>query len=167
MKYDRGIKREEIVTLEIPERELEIMVELDYQQRLANASPNEVVTKQTPVEIIEGWNRAEYNSWRTHHRYLISSQQENDEGFKMNVMDVIADNSREEAHQRQASYREKCQEIRRVLNPEQAEMIIAICLEGMAVKDYALQIGDTLKNVSKRFNRVKNTLREQLTQNNH
>ena len=166
LKYDRGLKPEEVVTLEVNPQELETMVEHDYRQRLARATCGEVVLRRTPQNIFDEMNRQERNSWQTHHRHLdlVSHQQEDNKDFEMVI---IADHSWEEARQRQEAYEDICQKIRLVMKPEQANMIIAICLDGMAVKEYALQIGDTLTNVSQRFSRAKKILRERLIQSNH
>lgn len=169
MKYDQGVKKEERVTLEIPERELKSMIENDYQQRLATAPPDEVVSKRTHVEIMEEWNRLEYNAWRKHYRYIetsISTSQKEgeEERSSIDVIDLLPDHSDVKEHQRRADYREICQQIHQVLKPAQAEMMIAICLDGLTVQDYARQIEDTPKHVSDRFNYAKQRLKENLTQ---
>jgi len=160
LKYDQGVKKEELVILEICEQELERMVELGYQRRLAEVADGEVVEKRTAEEIIEEWNRQEFNAWRRHHRYIDSSSTFYEEGEQVDVLNTVADKSQVEEYQRQEDYDDICQKIHQVLKREQADMIIAICLDGMAVKDYADKIGDQLKNVSKRFNRAKKILRE-------
>lgn len=160
MKYDQGVRREEVVTLEVSEKELEKMVEIDYQQRLAGAASDEVVLKRTPQEIFDEMNRQERNSWQTHHRRLVSLQKESDDVSEINVMDIITDDSQEEARQRQEDHDDMCQKIRQLLKPEQADMIIAICLDGMAIKDYGLEINDKPNNVTQRFKRIKKNLKE-------
>ena len=159
MKYDQGVRNTEIVTLEIPEEELDKMVKLDYERRLSEACSHEIVEMRTPIEIIEEWNRKEYNSWQTHNRRKVALQKEADEGVENDMMDMIADKSQIEARQRQEDYDEICQKIHQVLKPEQAEMIIAICLDGMIIKDYALEIGEKPDNIYKKLNRAKTKLK--------
>jgi len=159
MKYDQGVKKEEVVILEIPEKELEKMVEIDYHHRLASASSAEMVLKRTPGEIIEEWNRQEYNAWRRHHRYI----ERYATIFEKEIQKAFADNIQEKEHQRQDDYDDVCQQIHQILKPEQADMIIAICIDGMSVKDYASKIGDKPNNVTQRLKRVKRVLREILS----
>lgn len=160
MKYDQGVRREEVVILEVPEKELEKMVEIDYQQRLEQVVSDEVVLKRAPQEILNEMNRQERNSWQTHNRRLVSLKKESNEGSEINTMDLIADVSQEEARQRQELYDELCQKVRQLLKPEHADMIIAICLDRMAIKDYAAKIGDKPNNVTQRFKRVKTILKK-------
>jgi len=160
MKYDQGIKKEEIVTLEISEKQLEKMVEIDYQQRLASACSDEVVLKRTPIEIIEDWNRQEYNAWRRHHRYINAHVTM----FGKEEKETFVDHLWEEERERQDDYEDVCQKIRQVLKPEQAEMIIAICIDGMPVKDYAHKVGDKPNNVTQRLVRIKSVLKKILSE---
>ena len=161
LKYDQGKKKDEIVTLEVCEKDLEKMVELDYESRLAQANGDEIVMR-TPTEMIEELNRQEYNAWRKHHRYLDKSLVYCNENAQMNVLDTIADDSQLKNDQRQDDYNEVCQKIRRILKPKQANMIIAICIDGMTVKEYAAEINDNPKRVSERFNYTKKVLKEAL-----
>ena len=154
IKYDQGVKKEEIVTLEVSEKELEKMVELDYQQRLASTSSGEMVLKRTPEEIIEEWNRQEYNDWRRHHRYL----ERYATIFEKEEQSEIADNIQEKERKKQEDYDDICQKIRQILKSEQADMIIAIYIDGMSVKGYARKINDRPNNVTQRLKRVKRVL---------
>ena len=168
IKYDQGVKKEEIVILEVPEKELEKMMEIDYQNRLAEAHHDESVEMRAPAQIIEEWNRQEYNAWRRHHRYLcklpIVINKDNECFAEINQLDLLADDSEEKERHKQVEYATTCQKIRRVLKPEQAEMIIAICIDGMSVKEYAAKIGDKPNNVTQRFKRVKSILKEILSE---
>ena len=159
MKYDQGIRKTEVVTLEVPEKELEKMVELDYQLRLESVECGELIEKRTPQEIIEEWNRCEYNSWQRQKRRQVSFQKMDDDGCEIDMTDTFADYSQEEDRKRQDEYEEICQKIRKILKPEQADMIIAICLDGMAVKDYSEKLDDKLDNVYKKLRRSKNKLK--------
>ena len=161
LKYDQGVKKEEVVELEVSEKELEIMIENDYQLRLSLSSGEEIVLKRSAKEIFDELNRKEYNSWQTHNRRKVRSQQsEKAEESEADILDVIADYSQIEAFENKADYEEQCQKIRQKLKPDQAEMMIAICLDGMAVKDYAEKIGEKPNTVTKRFMRLKKFLKE-------
>ena len=151
LKYDQGVRREDVVTLEIPEMELEKMVENDYQRRLIEADGNSPILRRTPQEIIEEWNRQEYNAWRRHHRYIELPTVACKADGSIDPLETIADHTQLEDYQKKVDYDEMCRKVHQVLRPEQATMIIAICIDGMSVKDYAMEIGDCLKNVSKRY----------------
>ena len=161
MKYDQGIKREEIVTLEVCEKELALLVENDYQFRFENATEDEIITKRTPQEIIEEFNRGERNSWQTHNRRKVSFQTDEDDN-QLTMLDLLIDDSQEKERQQQEDYEVLCQKIKQALKPEQAAMIIAICLDGVAVKDYATEIGDKPTNVYERFRYAKMILKKNL-----
>ena len=159
MKYDRGIKKDEVVTLEIPNHEFEQMIENDYQQRQADVADGEIVERRTAQEILDEMNRLEYNSWQTHKRNTISFDNEE---FKTNGVNLFdsPDYSQAEEIKKQEDYEEKCQWLRQELNSEQAEMMIAISLDGMSVAEYANMIKDNPKRVSERFNYTKGVLRK-------
>lgn len=167
LKYDQGIKDSEVVGLEVCEQEFETMIEFDYQERLMKAEEGEVIERRTPQEILDEMNRRERNSWQTHtrhqHQFELTLEVEDDESIDTNTMDKFADYSEMEEMERQDDYEEQCQKIRQLLKPAQADMIIAICLDGMSVNDYSEEIGEDPKNVSKRFVRIKNSLREILS----
>ena len=55
-------------------------------------------------------------------------------------------------------YEACCQWFKDNFKPSQAEMMIAIILDGYSVNEYARKIGDHPNNVSKRYNRAKKKL---------
>jgi DNA-directed RNA polymerase specialized sigma24 family protein len=69
----------------------------------------------------------------------------------------------EENRNVQYEYEACCEKLRTILKPDQAEMIIAIHLDGMTVQEYAAKIGDKSNNVSHRLKRTEKKLREILT----
>ena len=164
LKYDQGIKTNEVVELEVPTHEFEEMIEFDYQERLAKADEGETVERRTPQEILDEMNRGEYNSWQTHNKRHTVGASSMEEGEEANIIDLLEDRSQLEAYERQEDYEEQCQRIRNEfkLKPDQADMVIAICLDGMAVKDYAEEIGDKPNNVMHRLKRAKKLLKENL-----
>ena len=161
MKYDQGVRAEEVVMLEIPDEEFAEMIENDYQQRLRVAAAGEVVLRRTPQAIIDEWNREELSCWRKHNRRSIPLLEESDEGSEMEIMNILTDRSWEKGRQRKEEYEEICQRIYQALKPKQAEMMIAICIESVSIKDYALKIGDEYNNVFRRFKRTKKLLKNQ------
>jgi len=52
------------------------------------------------------------------------------------------------------------EQVKKLLKPDQAEMIIAICLMGMQVKDYVTQKEQKPNIVTKRLMRIKKFLKE-------
>ena len=164
MKYDRGVKKEECMTLKVPAQEFETMIQKDYEQRLAMASKDEVVEKRTAVDIIGEMNRREYNSWQTHnkrHRGTTTFTFKDDES-EMPVIETIADKTQLEQLQQQADYEALCQKIKQVLKPARAQLLIAVYLDGMSVKDYARKIGAKPDTVSQWLKRSKEVLKKTL-----
>jgi len=171
LKYDQGIKKEEVVQLEIPKQAFEEMLENDYQYRLANATDGEIIERRTAQEFFDEMNRKERNSWQTHtrhqHQYPIKLAIEEDESIETSTMDFFSDHSQLEMLEANADYEAICQVIRNSpLKPDQAEMIISICIDGMSVNDYAKYKNENPKNISKKFMRIKNNLREILCPKN-
>jgi len=162
MKYDQGIKKEEVVTLEISKYELEQLIENDFRYRLANSDNPQEINRRTPQEIIGEWNRQEYNSWQTHNRRKVNFQKTDTEATDLDWQELIADHTHLEKQEQQEEYEAICQRLYQMLKPKQAEMIIAICIDGMSVKDYADLIEDDYWRVYKRFDYAKSLLRKLL-----
>ena len=162
MKYYEGLGKTEKVTFYISEQEAKRMVEKDYHLRLAEADGTEIVLKRTAQEIFDEVNRQERNSWEKHHRHLtfLHTKETSIHALGDHTLEMVADNSQLEKLKQQADYEALCQKIYKLLKPEQADMMIAICLDGLAVKDYAAKIGEKPNNVSKGFNRAKRILRK-------
>jgi len=164
LKYDQGIKANEVVSLEIPAQEFETMIEFDYQERLMKAEEGELVERRTSQEILDEMNRIERNSWRRYKEHTSYSnvvlKREDDQLVEEEIIDTFADNSQLEDFEKEIDYEEQCQKIRQLLKPDQADMVIAICLDGVRVKDYAEQIGITAKQVTDRLSYAKQILRE-------
>ena len=59
-----------ITTVEIPEEDFTIMIQRDYEDRLARAEDPASVFPRTPQEIMdERFNRPDYNNWHRHNRH--------------------------------------------------------------------------------------------------
>ena len=73
--YEEHIKNGHKVytTIDIPDGDYSIMLDIDYEQRLAEAEPEkkaEVKHCETVQEMFDLMNNREYNDWRREHRYI-------------------------------------------------------------------------------------------------
>ena len=61
---------DQVTTIDVPDEDFTVMVQLDYQERLAGADDPSSVTPRSPQEIMdERFNRPDYNNWRKHWRH--------------------------------------------------------------------------------------------------
>ena len=161
--YD-GKKNLEVVELEVPTHEFEKMIEFDYQERLRKADSDEVVARRTPQAILDEMNFAEINSWRRHNEKLDyrTNHIEDSEGeeFNTSIIDLISDSSQAQTILYKEDHEAICQWLHQELKPDQAEMIIAITLNETRIKDYALKLGTTPKQITDRLSYAKKLLRE-------
>ena len=169
LKYDQGIRKDEVNRFDIPAHEFEAMIEYDYQERLRQASRGEVIKRRTPQEIFDEMNREERNSWQTlnrhQHQFSVKSALENEGGVECHTMDRFSDTSQIEMLESWADYEAICQLIRHSsLTSKQADLIIAICLDGMRVNDYAKKLNENPKNISKRYVRAKTHLKKKYSE---
>lgn len=162
MRYDQGLKKDEVVVLDVSDHEFEQMIEFDYRERLAEAAEGENVYRRLPQEILDDINEEDFKSWRKHNRRLVNRKSKNEETAELDMMDLTVDDTQRQSHQREEGYEELCQKIRSRLTPRQAEMIIAIYLDGMRICDYAEEMGDKPNNVMHRIKRAKKLLKENL-----
>ena len=110
----------------------------------------------------EGFNKPEYNNLHKfeRHRGLSSkrSSEEDDDVILEPQMDEVKDPTifcKEEMERNDNwEYDEVCRKIRRILKQSTAEMVIAIALDGMSVREYANLTGDIANNVSHRYRRA-------------
>lgn len=63
--YESNYKRD-YVWLDTEDADLSVMIERDYQERLAKAQDGEVIERRDPQEILDETSKEIYNS---HHRY--------------------------------------------------------------------------------------------------
>ncbi|NLG04841.1 MAG: sigma-70 family RNA polymerase sigma factor, partial [Clostridia bacterium] len=73
--YEENIKNghKNYTTIEIPEGDYSIMLDIDYEQRLAEAKPekkDEVKRCETVQEMFDLLNSKEYNGWRRETRRI-------------------------------------------------------------------------------------------------
>lgn len=174
--YEEHIKNGHKVytTIDIPDGDYSIMLDIDYAQRLEAAKPekrDEVKRCETVQEMFDLMNNREYNDWRREHRHIDETPkarklngrkgyvqgEEDDPSF--NMMDYLA--VTEDKHT-DLEYDEVCAWIRSVLikKPEWAEAFIAVRIDGMSIRQYVAQVGDSENNVTQKLNRAANKLKK-------
>ena len=160
--YEENMKNgyRNYTTIEIPDGDYSTMIEIDYQQRLAEAPDD----KKNRVKKLDLMNKREYNNWHKEHRHRVivnkPFRKDDEDADESDGIDAVADNSQEEEHNRQYEYEALCQKIRAVLKPEFAEVIIAVCLDDMTPEEYATLTGAKRDAIYKRLQRAKKKFRE-------
>ena len=71
--YEENIRNghKEYTTIDIPDGDYSVMLDIDYEQRLAEAKPEkraEVKRCETVQEMFDLMNKREYNDWRREQR---------------------------------------------------------------------------------------------------
>lgn len=170
--YEENIKNGHkfYTTIEIPDGDYSIMLDTDYEQRLAEAKPEkkaEVKRCETVQEMLDLMNSREYNNWRKFHRHLGNpktpySKDDEDED-ETDVMDTIADNSQEEERNLQYEYEAVCSKILQALvkKPEWADAFIAVRINGMSIREYANTIGADENNITQKLKRATKKLQQE------
>ena len=65
IRYDN-----QMMTLDVPEKEFTLMIELDYEKQLAEAADPTAVQRRSPQEIMnERFNKPDYNNWHAYNRH--------------------------------------------------------------------------------------------------
>lgn len=115
------------------------------------------------------FNRPEYNNWRKENRHRgYSSAKPDDESDEVDTSEPLLSEVRdprifmkdEIERNKKMDYEFYCERIRATVKPDQADMLIAIILDGMTVAEYAESIGDTANNVSHRYRRAINKFKK-------
>lgn len=132
---------------------------------------DEDMTQEEKEQLIQDewdkqFNRPEYNNWHKETRHIDPTPKrkrmdgrvgyicadEDDASF--DIMDYLNTYDPTEDYEKDFEYEACCERIRAAVKPAQADMLIAIILDGMAVEEYAESIGDTANNVSHRYRRA-------------
>lgn len=129
--------------------------------------------KRIQTEWNEQFNKPEYNIYHRETRHLGDAKFRNKEGVvEVNTDEALirkaADDSiftkdlDELEHRMECEYQDKrcCDFIRSHLTPAQADMVIAITLEGKTASEYAKLIDDEPNNVSHRYRRALKKLKK-------
>lgn len=129
------------------------------------------VTQEEKEQLIqdkwdEQFNKPEYNVYHRETRHIDPTPKKkrldgrkgyicaepDDKSF--DIMDYLNTYDPTGGYCNQFEYEECCKIIRAAVKPAQAEMLIAIILDGMEVEEYAESIGDNANNVSHRYRRA-------------
>ena len=150
--------------IEVPDdTDVSLMLELDYQDRLQNAKPDEVVVKfETLAEYMDAQNKENFNSWRSAHRHLAAVKSNENED---DPLENIADKSQFEEYAVEKMDDERLEaKVRIILSnkPEWAETVINIVCEDMPVKDYAAKVGKDPSGVGKMLKRALSKLKNKI-----
>lgn len=142
--------------LEVPDKDCTVMIDSDYEERLSSAEDKETVARRSVQEIMEEcFNKPEYNNWHKFNRHYGEPKKKfrkDDEAEdKSDAMDSFPDNSDEETWEKQAEYEYVCEIIRKALKEKQAELLIAIVMDGVSVTDYAKREGVSISAISHRM----------------
>lgn len=176
--YEENIKNGHkfYTTIDIPDGDYSIMLDIDYEQRLAEAKPEkkpEVKRCETVQEMFDLTNSKEYNCWRRETRHIDSNPkmknlsgkrgyiqaEPDDESF--NIMDYLCTTSDDETRSRDYEHEAVCHLVRKALGKKQdwAEMFIAVRIDGMSIRDYARSIGADENNISQKLKRAEKKLK--------
>ena len=168
--YEDNIKNghKNYTTIEIPDGDYSVMLDIDYEQRLAEAKPekkSEVKRCETLQEMFDLMNNKEYNHWRRYHRHLGNPKTpyRKDDEVEIDVMDTFADNSQEIERIQESEREEVYQWIRKALGKKQdwADMFIAVRMEGMSIREYASSIGVNENNITQKLKRATKKLEQE------
>lgn len=125
--------------LEVNSEEMWVSLSLEGDENLTQEEKEAMI--QEAFE--EQFNRPEYNSWHkfNRHRGNLKRQfrKDDEEPDESDGIDTVADNSQEEERNGQYEYEALCQQIRKALKSEYADVIIAVCLDDMTPEEYALK----------------------------
>ena len=181
--YEDNIKNGHKVytTIEIPDDDYTVILDMDYEQRLAEVEPDkrdQVKRCNTLQEVFDHMNDQEYNGWRKHHRHLGNTKaqayeddgigEDEDDGatwcepLLTEVRDERIFRKDEIEQDKRDDYDAVCQWVRAVLEkkPDWAEAFIAVYLDGEEETAYARRIGDTQSNVAHKLARAKKKLQQ-------
>lgn len=152
----------ECVTIEIPDDDYTIMLDIDYHQRVAKApedKKSEVKRCETVQEVFDIMSKEEYNDWHRENRHAAYVPTKEVNGEEINAFTFIPDNSDEEGRKKSEDYEAWCQVIRNALKSEEAEMTIAIAIDGVTPEEYAKQYELKRDTVYKRYQRARKKLK--------
>ncbi|QNU66422.1 sigma-70 family RNA polymerase sigma factor [Ruminiclostridium herbifermentans] len=153
------------IYLEVPDEDFTLMIDTDYEDRLSCAEDKETVTRRLPQEIMdERFNKPEYNNWHKfdRHRGMPKKPFRKDDESEdaTDHMDYFPDNTDEVTREKQEEYEYLCEIIRKTLKEKQAELLIAIFLDGVSVTEYAEREGVSKSAISHRLDTAKKNFKK-------
>jgi hypothetical protein len=165
-------------TIEVPDGDYSVMLDIDYEMRLAEAKPEkkaEVKRCETVQEMFDLMNSKEYNNWRKETRRIDSTPkmkksngkrgyiqaEPDDESF--NIMDYLCTTSDDETRSRDHECEAICEWIRKTLvkKSEWADAYIAVRINGMSIREYASSIGADENNITQKLKRATKKLEQE------
>ncbi len=175
--YEDNIKNghKNYTTIEIPDGDYSVMLDIDYEQRLAEAKPEkkgEVKRCETVQELFDALNNKEFNNWRKFDRHRgYSKAMPNEEGEEVDTSEpLMKEVSDDRVFRRdeiirdcQNEYNDVCQWIRKVLGKKEdwADMFIAVRIDGIPIREYANSIGADENNITQKLKRATKKLKEE------
>lgn len=175
--YEDNIKNgyKNHTTIEIPDGDYSIMLDIDYERRLAEAKPEkkgEVKRCETVQELFDALNNKEFNNWRKFDRHWgFSKAKPNDEEEEIDTSEpLMKEVSDDRVFRRdeiirdcQNEYQDVCQWIRKVLGKKEdwADMFIAVRIDGMSIREYASSIGADENNITQKLKRATQKLQKE------
>ena len=165
-------------TIEITDGDYSVMLDIDYEQRLAEAKPEkkaEVKRCETVQEVFDLLNKREYNSSRRATRHIDANpkmkKMNGERGYiqaepddkTFNIMDYLCTSSDEDSRCRDYENEEITGWIRGVLakKPEWADAFIAVRINGMSIREYASSIGADENNITQKLKRATKKLQKE------
>ena len=165
-------------TIEIPDGDYSLMLDIDYEQRLAEAKPekkDEVKRCETVQEVFDLMNKREYNGWRRETRHIDANPkmkkmngkagyiQAEPDDKSFNIMDYLCTSSDEDSRSRDYENEEITGWIREVLvkKPEWADAFIAVRINGISIREYAKSIGADENNITQKLKRATKKLQKE------
>lgn len=146
-----------------------VMIERDYQERLARAEEGEEVFRRSPQEILDDGNREDYNSWHKQARHWGQAKmpfRKDDEfgediqavaegtGYLGEGLTMSGSMNAFEQRWRLLNEEDVNKDLKALLTPANYDMVMKVYLGDMRVKDYAASIGSSPNTVSKRLRRT-------------
>lgn len=172
--YEGNIKNghKNYTTIEIPDGDYSVMLDIDYEQRLEEAKPEnkeEVKLCSTVQEMFDHLNRKEYNHCRRYHRHLGMPKKlyrKEDAIFgedEVDAMNLFADNSQEIDSDYSDEYANVCKWIRKTLSrkTDSADMFIAVRIDGISTREYASSVGVEENNITQKLKRATKKLKKE------
>lgn len=156
VRYENGYQ-----TLEADAEKLWISLSLEGSENLTQEEKENLI--QDAFE--EQFNKPEYNNWHKFDRHrgnLKTPFRKDDEAEdESDGMETVPDYSDEINRTTRYEYEDVCQRIRQALGKKQdwADMFIAVRIDGMSIKNYALFCGDSENNITQKLKRAEKKLR--------
>ena len=145
------------IVYETDAEDWELTIAIDYEERKKVAVEGENVERRTPQEIMDDEiNKPLQSNWRSENRV------ENRTRIPMEDFDKFEDVSDELCRQKSYERESVCQLVRTALKKKSdwADMVIAICIDGVSTNDYAAKVGQDASNISHKMARAKEKLKK-------